>query len=42
MKQKVKFSLFSIILTAVILIIFVVGILSLTDNEEKLTIDSVS
>lgn len=38
MKQKVKFSLFSIILTAVILIIFVVGIFSLTDNEEKLTL----
>lgn len=38
MKQKVKFSLFSIILTAVILIIFVVGIFSLTDNEKKLTL----
>lgn len=38
MKQKVKFSLFSIILTAVILIIFVVGVFTLTGNEEKLTL----
>lgn len=38
MKQKVKFSLFSIILTVAVLILFVVGIFSLTDNEEKLTL----
>lgn len=38
MKQKVKFSLFSIFLTAAVLILFVVGVFTLTGNEEKLTL----
>lgn len=38
MKQKVKFSLFSIILTALVLILFGVGTIMLLENEEKLTL----
>ena len=38
MKQKVKFSLSSILLTALILILFVEGTIMLLDNEVKLTL----
>jgi len=38
MKQKVKFSAYSLIVTAVVLILCVVGIFSLLGNVEKLTI----
>lgn len=37
MKQKVKFSAYSLIVTAVVLILCVVGIFSLIGNAEKLT-----
>lgn len=36
MKQKVKFSAYSLIVTAVVLVLFVVGIFTLLGNEEKL------
>ncbi len=38
MKQKVKFSTYSLIVTAVVLIIWIVGIFSLLGDEEKLTL----
>lgn len=38
MKQKVKFSAYSLIVTAVVLILCVVGIFSLIGNAEKLTL----
>ncbi len=38
MKQNIKFSIFSQILTASILLIFAIGILSLHGNSEKLTL----
>ncbi len=38
MKQKVKFSTYSLIITAVVLVLSVVGIFSLVGNVDKLTI----
>lgn len=38
MKQKVKFSVYSLVITAVFLILYLVGILSLLGNIEKLTL----
>ncbi len=38
MKQKVKYSIYSQIVTALVLILFVVGILCLLDNRDKLII----
>lgn len=38
MTQKVKFSAYSLIITAVVLILCVVGIFSLIGNAEKLTL----
>ena len=38
MKQKVKFSVYSMIVTALVLILCVVGIFSLLGNAEKLTL----
>lgn len=36
MKQKVRFSVYSLVVTAVVLLLFIVGIFSLLGNEEKL------
>ncbi len=38
MKQNIKFSAYSLIVTAVVLILCVVGIFSLIGNAEKLTL----
>lgn len=38
MKQKIKFCAYSLIVTAGVLILFIVGIFSLLDNVEKLTL----
>lgn len=36
MKQKIKFSSFSIITTAAVMVIFVIGVISVIDNPDKL------
>ena len=38
MKQKVRFSAYSLIVTAVVLLLFIVGIFSLLGNPQKLTL----
>ncbi len=38
MKQKIKFSTYSIVLTVIILLVFLIGVIALLGNEEKLTL----
>ncbi len=38
MKQKIKYSTYSICLTVAILLLFIIGVFSLLGNEEKLTL----